>query len=97
MNVQELTAKECLELLRGAHVGRIAVVVDGRPEIFPINFAVDHGTVVFRTAAGTKLEAIAERHPIAFESDGRSEVDADAAAQGAQPRAQRNGRARRAP
>jgi len=55
--------------LRKATVGRLAVAVDGRPDIFPVNFTVDRGSVVFRTAAGTKLAAAAGR-PVAFEADG---------------------------
>lgn len=55
--------------LRRAAVGRLAVVVDGAPDIFPVNFVVDHGSVVFRTADGTKL-AGAVGHPVAFEVDG---------------------------
>jgi hypothetical protein len=58
------------ERLRNSEVGRLAVIVDGRPEIFPLNFAVDHGTVVFRTAAGTKLDAIGDGADVAFEVDG---------------------------
>ncbi|MEJ7726915.1 MAG: pyridoxamine 5'-phosphate oxidase family protein [Actinomycetes bacterium] len=56
-------------VLRHALVGRLAVAVGDRPDIFPVNFAVDHGSVVFRTAAGTKLAAAAGR-PVAFEADG---------------------------
>ena len=50
-------------------MGRLAVVVHGKPEIFPITHIVDHGTVVFRTAVGTKLEA-SVGGPVAFEVDG---------------------------
>lgn len=60
---------EALALLRSVPVGRLAVVVDGRPDIFPVNHFVDHGTVLFRTAAGTKLAA-AHGRPVAFEVDG---------------------------
>lgn len=56
-------------MLRRAAVGRLAVVVDGRPDVFPVNFAVDHGSVVYRTAAGTKLGASVGQ-PVAFEADG---------------------------
>jgi len=55
--------------LRDAPVGRLAVLVDGRPDIFPVNAVVDHGTVVFRTAPGTKLAA-ASRADVAYEVDG---------------------------
>ncbi len=44
-------------------------MVGGSPDIFPVNFVVDHGTVVFRTAAGTKLAA-ARTEDVAFEVDG---------------------------
>ena len=66
----ELNSSECWEYVRQASVGRLAVVVDGRPDIFPINFAVDHGTVVFRSAKGTKLAAALADTPVAFEVDG---------------------------
>ncbi len=49
-------------------VGRLAVLVDGEPDIFPINYLVDHGSIVFRTAHGTKLTA-AIGAPVAFEVD----------------------------
>ena len=64
-----LSATECWALLRESVVGRLAVVVDGSPDIFPVNPVVDHGTIVFRTAAGTKLAA-AKRENVAFEVDG---------------------------
>lgn len=64
-----LSESASLAALREATVGRLAVVVDGRPGIFPVNFVVDHGCVVFRTAAGTKLAA-AVGQPVAFEADG---------------------------
>ena len=35
---------------------RIAIVVEGRPEIFPVNYVFDGGVIVFRTGAGLKLE-----------------------------------------
>jgi nitroimidazol reductase NimA-like FMN-containing flavoprotein (pyridoxamine 5'-phosphate oxidase superfamily) len=64
-----LAVRQCWELLRSCEVGRLAVVVDGVPDIFPINHVVDHGSIVFRTAPGTKLSAIAEGM-VAFEVDG---------------------------
>lgn len=64
----ELTTTECWDLVRSAVVGRLAIAVDG-PDIFPVNHVVDHGTVVFRTAAGTKLMGAVD-HVVAFEVDG---------------------------
>jgi len=65
----ELSAAESWALLRAADVGRLAVIVDERPDIFPVNFLVDHGSVVVRTALGTKFSG-AVGHWVAFEVDG---------------------------
>jgi nitroimidazol reductase NimA-like FMN-containing flavoprotein (pyridoxamine 5'-phosphate oxidase superfamily) len=66
--IEELTPSECWELLASTRVGRLAVCVSGRPGIFPVNFVVDDETIVFRTAAGTKLSALTNVH-VAFEID----------------------------
>ena len=66
---EELPAHIGWDLLRLTPVGRLAVVSRGDPDIFPVNYIVDHGTVVFRTAAGTKLAGTVERD-VAFEADG---------------------------
>ena len=66
---RELPTHESLALLRESPVGRVAVVVGGRPDIFPVNHVVDRGTVVFRTARGAKLWGTAGL-PVAFEVDG---------------------------
>lgn len=65
----ELSESESWVLLREALVGRLAVSVDDAPDIFPVNHVVDHGTLVFRTAEGTKLSA-AVGHRVAYEVDG---------------------------
>ncbi len=59
---------ECRRLLAGDEVGRLAVIDGGTPGIFPVNYLVDGDSIVFRTAAGTKLDA-GRRHPVAFEID----------------------------
>jgi nitroimidazol reductase NimA-like FMN-containing flavoprotein (pyridoxamine 5'-phosphate oxidase superfamily) len=68
--VVELDESRCWSLLRDADVGRLAVAINGHPDIFPVNFIVDHGTVVFRTAEGTKLAAAVLGRAVAFEVDG---------------------------
>lgn len=73
----ELTTAESWTRLRQAGVGRLAVVVDGDPDIFPVNHIVDHDSVVFRSAAGTKLAGCAA-HQVAFEVDGYDVVTASA-------------------
>jgi len=59
---------ECLQLLERHHLGRIAFVVDGQPLIFPVNCALSHRIVTFRTAHGTKLTH-APGSNVAFEID----------------------------
>jgi nitroimidazol reductase NimA-like FMN-containing flavoprotein (pyridoxamine 5'-phosphate oxidase superfamily) len=73
----ELPVSQCWALLRDSVVGRVAVVRGDRPEIFPVNFVVDHGSLVFRTGSGT-LYSAADGHPVAFEVDGYDTADAEA-------------------
>jgi uncharacterized protein len=72
---QELTKSECFALLAKEHLGRVAVVDDRGPVVFPVNFVLDRHMVVFRTGEGTKLDAAGRGGRVAFEIDG-----ADAAA-----------------
>ena len=72
-NTEDIPTEECWELLKQHHVARLAVVHRGEPDIFPISYVVDHGGIVFRTGAGTKLAA-ARSHPIALEVDGEDTV-----------------------
>lgn len=65
-----LDPQACWNLLAGEQVGRLAVSVAGRPDIFPLNFAVVDGAIVFRTAEGTKLLSIVLGPIVAFEVDG---------------------------
>lgn len=59
---------ECLALLTNSSVGRLGLLVDGRPEIFPVNYAVDDDVVLFRTAPGAVLNQAALT-VVAFEVD----------------------------
>ncbi|MEZ2391352.1 pyridoxamine 5'-phosphate oxidase family protein [bacterium RCC_150] len=65
-----LDPRECWKLLQGSSVGRFGVWVEDHPEIFPVNYRVDHGTVVLRSGEGTKLRAAYGGFPVAFEADG---------------------------
>lgn len=73
-STEALPVNECWALLRSVSFGRVAVWDVDHPNIFPINFTVDHGTLVFRTGEGTKLAAVRRGHPVAVEADG---VDPD--------------------
>lgn len=67
---EELLVHECWAMLRGVSVGRLALWVTDHPDIFPINYTVDHGTLVFRTGPGTKLAAALGETPVVMEADG---------------------------
>lgn len=69
--LEVLSVDECLELLRThpIHVGRIALAGKSGPEIYPVNYRLDGGTVVFRTDPGSKLAAAGVRERVAFEVD----------------------------
>lgn len=64
-----LSETECWNLMSSAALGRLVTTVDGQPEIFPVNFVVQHKTVLFRTAEGTKLVSAAINNNVLFEVD----------------------------
>lgn len=66
--LEDIPETECLELLGRNSLGRIAFVVDAEQEIFPVNYGLRVGAVVFRTAPGTKLSFAPGAH-VAFEID----------------------------
>jgi hypothetical protein len=59
---------ECWKLLAESDLGRVAVVRDGRPDIFPVNYEVEGHSVLFRTNMGNKLLGSAGGY-LAFEVD----------------------------
>ncbi|TPG32732.1 pyridoxamine 5'-phosphate oxidase family protein [Mycolicibacterium hodleri] len=70
-----LSMTQCWDLLSSVALGRLVTSVDGHPAIFPVNFAVQHRTVLFRTAEGTKLVSTAINHEVLFEADQHDQVD----------------------
>ena len=67
--MEHLTPHACWELLSGEVVGRVGVLADSAPEIYPVNYAVDGETIVFRTDPGTKLRAVDRTPSVCFEVD----------------------------
>lgn len=67
-----LSTTECWDLLASSALGRLVTSVDGNPAIFPVNFVVQHRTILFRTALGTKLVSAAINNNVLFEVDGYS-------------------------
>ena len=66
---QALDEAQSWQVLTEHRIGRLAIVIGGEPDIFPVNYVVDHGTVVIRTNGGTKHQA-ARNQVVAFEVDG---------------------------
>lgn len=69
----EMEREECLRLLASVPVGRVAVTMPtGPPVIRPVNFVFDRSSqsVVFRSAWGSKLNALIRSAEAAFEVDG---------------------------
>jgi nitroimidazol reductase NimA-like FMN-containing flavoprotein (pyridoxamine 5'-phosphate oxidase superfamily) len=67
--ISVLSETECWNLLSSAALGRLVTSVEGETEIFPVNFVVQHRTVLFRTAVGTKLVSTAINNRVLFEAD----------------------------
>lgn len=67
--VSILSESECWDLMKSGSLGRLVTSVDGRPDIFPINYVVQNRTILFRTAEGTKLVSTAINHDVLFEVD----------------------------
>lgn len=67
--ITELTAQESWQLLSSGELGRLALSVTGRVDIFPVNYVVHQRKVYFRTAEGTKLVELTINRDVAFEVD----------------------------
>jgi len=73
--LEHLTHEECWRLLRSTPVGRIGVLVDSAPEIYPVNHVVDGNAILFRTAPGSKLRGLYRSPSVCYQVDG---IDPDA-------------------
>ena len=74
--VTELTSEECWEMLRNEEFGRLAYRLVDEVHITPINYAVQGGSLLFRTAEGNKLLAVVMGSEVAFEIDRYDEESA---------------------
>jgi nitroimidazol reductase NimA-like FMN-containing flavoprotein (pyridoxamine 5'-phosphate oxidase superfamily) len=60
---------EAWNLLSSVALGRLVTYFGGQLEIFPVNFVAQKGTVLFRTAEGTKLFTTVMNDKVLFEAD----------------------------
>jgi nitroimidazol reductase NimA-like FMN-containing flavoprotein (pyridoxamine 5'-phosphate oxidase superfamily) len=68
--IDDLDDGVCWRLIGSCRVGRIGFTSRGEPVVLPVNYVVDDGTIVFRTAQTSMLEALGGGAAIAFELDG---------------------------
>ena len=73
--VSVLPESECWRHLSSVSLGRLVTSVDGNPAIFPVNFAVQNRSILFRTAEGTKLVSAAINSTVLFEADDHTVAD----------------------
>jgi nitroimidazol reductase NimA-like FMN-containing flavoprotein (pyridoxamine 5'-phosphate oxidase superfamily) len=67
--IQALDEAQSWQFLSEHRIGRLAVVIGGEPDIFPVNYVVDDRSIVFRTAEGSKLLAVSLGGRMAFQVD----------------------------
>ncbi len=93
--LEVLDEDQCLQLLAGTKVGRVALCLGALPVILPVQYALDGRDPVFRTNRGAKLDSALHREVVCLEADssdstyhagwsvlaiGRAEVVSDPAA-----------------
>src|SRR5690242_7997004 len=67
---RELTESECLDALTGHKIGRIGFCTPDGPRVFPVNYAMDGKSLVFRTSPyGSIARENGDRREAAFEID----------------------------
>jgi uncharacterized protein len=74
--LQVLSDDECWTRIATQDLGRLVTHVGEVLDIFPVNFVVDGGTIVFRTAEGSKLFELTVNDEVLFEVDDHTDADA---------------------
>lgn len=64
-----LEESEALRLLAHGEIGRVGITMGAMPAIFPVNYRLIEGCIVFRTSPGSKLSAAMSGTVVAFEVD----------------------------
>jgi nitroimidazol reductase NimA-like FMN-containing flavoprotein (pyridoxamine 5'-phosphate oxidase superfamily) len=74
--LDHLSDEECLERLGRHELGRLVTRVGDILDIFPVNYVLDGGEIVFRTAEGSKLFELTVNDEVLFEVDEYTQDDA---------------------
>lgn len=67
--LEHMSDDDCWTALALDRVGRLGVLVDSAPEIYPVNFVVHERSIVFRTDPGSKLRGLDRSPSVCFEVD----------------------------
>jgi uncharacterized protein len=65
----ELSVEECMQLLRGGVVGRVAMSIPAGLRILPVNYAMHGDAIVIRTTPYSELGTYGWKTALAFEVD----------------------------
>lgn len=71
-----LSEQESREKLASQELGRIVTHVGDVVDLFPVNYALDEGGILFRTAPGSKLFELTVNSDVLFEVDDHTETEA---------------------
>ncbi|WP_243074113.1 pyridoxamine 5'-phosphate oxidase family protein [Microbacterium sp. SS28] len=71
-----LSDEECWTRITSDDLGRLVTHVGDVLDIFPVNYVVDRGTIVFRTGEGSKLFELTVNDEVLFEVDEHTDADA---------------------
>lgn len=71
-----LTEDESWARLTSQELGRLVTRVGDLIDVFPVNYIVDSGTILFRTAEGSKLVELTVHDEVLFEVDDHTDSDA---------------------
>ncbi|MDL5351401.1 pyridoxamine 5'-phosphate oxidase family protein [Microbacterium sp. zg-YB36] len=74
--VAALSDQECWDKLAQQELGRIVTHVHDVMDIFPVNYVVADGAILFRTAPGSKLFELSVNDEVLFQVDDHTDVDA---------------------
>lgn len=73
--VAVLTDDECWQRLAGQTLGRLVTHVGHVIDIFPVNYAIERHSLVFRTAEGSKLFELTVNEDVLFEIDDHTDQE----------------------
>ena len=66
---EDITEEECRRLLAAKETGRVAFVSDGRVQIYPVNYVMHGGSVMFRTSPYGAIGRVIVGQAASFEVD----------------------------